>query len=276
MPRPGRGRKAGGRPCLVRARRAAAATREPGVEEVFQQATAFGHVAQPGLALYRLSQGNAQAASAGLHRVLAERERADDRLPLLPAVVEVCLAAGQIDDAKCVIAEMESTAQTYPTTAMLAIVDGARGAVALMEDRPAGALARLREASNRWRELDAPFETAQVGVRIGEACRALGDEEGARMEFRAALATFERIGARPDASRVRGLLSGQNAHLAVLSPREIEVLRLIVAGRTNAEIATQLFLSERTIHRHVSNILTKLDVRSRTSAATYAVQHGLV
>jgi DNA-binding CsgD family transcriptional regulator len=170
---------------------------------------------------------------------------------------------------------MESTAQTYPTTAMLAIVDGARGAVALMEDRPAGALARLREASDRWRELDAPFETAQVGVRIGEACRAVGDEEGARMEFRAALATFERIGARPDASRVRGLLSGQNAHLAVLSPREIEVLRLIAAGRTNAEIATQLFLSERTIHRHVSNILTTLDVRSRTSAATYAVQHGL-
>jgi DNA-binding CsgD family transcriptional regulator len=248
---------------------------EPGVEKAFEQATAFGHVAQPGLALYRLSQGNAQAAGAGLHRVLAERERADDRLPLLPAVVEVCLAAGQIDEAKGVIAEMESTAQTYPTTAMLAIVDGARGAVALMEDRPAGALARLREASDRWRELDAPFETAQVGVRIGEACRALGDEEGARMEFRAALATFERIGARPDASRVRGLLSGQNAHLAVLSPREIEVLRLIAAGRTNAEIATQLFLSERTIHRHVSNILTKLDVRSRTSAATYAVQHGL-
>jgi DNA-binding CsgD family transcriptional regulator len=246
-----------------------------GVEEAFEQATAFGYVAQPGLALYRLSQGNAQAAGAGLHRALAERERADDRLRLLPAVVEVCLAAGRIDEAKGVIAEMEGTAQTYPTTAMLAIVECARGAVALMEDRPAEALARLRETSDRWRELDAPFETAQAGVRIGEACRALGDEEGARMELRAALATFERLGARPDASRVRGLLSGQHAHLAVLSPREIEVLRLIVSGRTNAEIATQLCLSERTIHRHVSNILTKLDVRSRTSAATYAVKHGL-
>ena len=248
---------------------------QPGVEEAFEQATAFGHVAQPGLALYRLSQGNAQAAGAGLRRVLAERELAGDRLALLPAAVEVCLAAGRIDDAKDVITEMEKTAQTYPTTAMRAILDAARGAVALSEDRPADALARLREASDRWRELDAPYETAQVGVRIGEGCRALGDEEGARMEFRAALATFERLGARPDASRVRGLLSGQNAHLAVLSPREIEVLRLIVTGRTNAEIATQLCLSERTIHRHVSNILTKLDVRSRTSAATYAVQHGL-
>jgi DNA-binding NarL/FixJ family response regulator len=247
----------------------------PGVEEAFQQATAFGYVAQPGLALRRLSQGNVQAAGAGLHRVLGEREHAGDRLPLLPAVVEVCLAAGQIDEANGVIDEMERTAQTYPTTAMRAILDGARGAVALMDDRPADALARLREASDRWRELDAPFQTAQVGVRIAEACRALGDEEGALMELRAALATFERLGARPDASRVRGLLSDQNPQFATLSSREIDVLRLIVAGRTNAEIATQLFLSERTIHRHVSNILTKLNVRSRTSAAAYAIHHGL-
>jgi DNA-binding NarL/FixJ family response regulator len=248
---------------------------QPGVEEAFEQATAFGHVAQPGLALYRLSQGNAQAAVAGLRRVLAERELAGDRLVLLPAAVEICLAAGRIDEAKDVIIELETIAQTYPTTAMRAILCAARGAVALSEDRPSDALARLREASDRWRELDAPYETAQVGVRIGEGCRALSDEEGALMELRAALTTFERLGARPDASRVRGLLSGQKAHLAMLSPREIEVLRLIVRGRTNAEIAAQLCLSERTIHRHVSNILTKLDVRSRTSAAMYAIQHGL-
>jgi DNA-binding CsgD family transcriptional regulator len=248
---------------------------EPGVEDAFEQATAFGHVAQPGLALYRLGQGNTQAADAGLRRVLAERERAGDRLVLLPAAVEVCLAAGRIDDAKDAITEMAQTAHTYPTTAMRAILDTAHGAVALSEDRPADALPRLRAASDRWRELDAPYETAQVGARIGEGCRALGDEEGARMEFRAALATFERLGARPDAARVRGLLSGRNAHLGALSPREIEVVVLIAQGRTNAEIATQLSLSERTIHRHVSNILTKLDVRSRTSAAAYAVQHGL-
>ena len=191
---------------------------EPGVEEAFEQATAFGHVAQPGLALYRLGQGNAQAAGAGLRRVLAERERAGDRLVLLPAAVEVCLAAGRIDDAKDVITEMAQTAHTYPTTAMRAILDTAQGTVALSEDRPADALPRLRAASDRWRELDAPYEAAQVGARIGEACRALGDEEGARMEFRAALATFERLGARPDASRVRGLLSGRNAHLARAEP----------------------------------------------------------
>jgi hypothetical protein len=73
---------------------------QPGVEEAFEQATAFGYLAQPGLALYRLSQGNAHAAGAGLRRVLAERELAGDRLLLLPAAVEICLATGRIDEAK--------------------------------------------------------------------------------------------------------------------------------------------------------------------------------
>jgi len=247
----------------------------PGVEEAFAQSTAFGYVAQPGLALHRLNQGNARAARTGLRRVLAEREQAGDRLPLLSAFVEVCLATGQIEEAKEAIAEMESSAHTYPSTAMRAIVDGARGAVALIEERPADALVRLREASNRWRQLDAPFESAQVGVRIAEACRELDDDEGALMELRAALATFERLGARPDVSRVRNLLSSPNVELSTLSSREVEVLRLIVAGRTNAEIALELYLSERTVHRHVSNILTKLGVRSRTAAAAHAIHHGL-
>lgn len=247
---------------------------QPGVEEAYEQATAFGSMAQPGLALYRLSQGNTQAADAGLRRVLAERELAADRLVLLPAAVEISLAAGRIDEADDLVTELEQVAQAYPTTAMRAILEAARGAVALRRDRPADALVHLREAADRWRELDAPYETAQVGIGIAEGCRALGDEEGARMELRAALATFDRLGAGPDASRVRGLLSGKGG-AAPLSPRETEVLRLIASGQTNAEIAAQLYLSERTVHRHVSNILTKLDVRSRTSAAMYAVRHGL-
>jgi DNA-binding CsgD family transcriptional regulator len=248
---------------------------QPGVEDAFDRATAFGHVVQPGLALYRLGQGNAQAAEAGLRRVLAERERADERFAVLPTAVEVYLATGRNDEAKHAIDEMAQTSQTLATTTMLAILDAARGAVALSEDRPAVALARLRAASGRWRALRAPYETALVGVRIGEGCRALGDEEGGRMELRASLETFERLGARPDASRVRALLSGRNEHLAALSPREVEVLALITKGRTNAEIARQLSLSERTIHRHVSNVLAKLEVRSRTAAAAYAVHHGL-
>jgi DNA-binding CsgD family transcriptional regulator len=145
----------------------------------------------------------------------------------------------------------------------------------LAEDCPADALVRLRDSVNGWRELGVPYEAAMVGVRIAEACRILGDEDGVRMELRAALATFERLGARPDADRARELLADRPDGASGLSPREIEVLRLIVDGRTNAEIAAKLYLSERTVHRHVSSILTKLGVRSRTAAAILAVQRRL-
>ena len=247
----------------------------PGVEDAYQQAIAFGRVAQPGLALYRLGQGEVQAADAGLHRVMAEREPAANRLELLEAAVEVHLVAGRIDAAKDAVAEMERIADALPTKAARSTVAAARGAISLAEGRATDALVHLRSAVNGWRELGVPYEAAMVGVRIAEACRDLGDEDGVRMELRAALATFERLGARPDADRARALLPDRPVAASGLSPRELEVLRLIVEGKTNVEIAAELYLSERTVHRHVSNILTKLDVRSRTAAAILAVQHEL-
>ena len=207
--------------------------------------------------------------------MLAEREQAADRLVLLEAAVEVDLAAGRIDSAEDAVAEMERIAEAFPTTAARSTVASARGAIALAEDCPTDALVHLRDSVNGWRELGVPYEAAMVGVRIAEACRILGDEDGVRMELRAALATFERLGARPDADRARELLADRPDGASGLSPREIEVLRLIVDGRTNAEIAAELYLSERTVHRHVSSILTKLGVRSRTAAAILAVQHAL-
>ncbi|HWI01982.1 MAG TPA: response regulator transcription factor [Propionibacteriaceae bacterium] len=248
---------------------------DPGVEEAYQQAMAFGRVAQPGLALYRLSQGDVHAAHSGLDRVLAEREQAADRLVLLSAAVEVDLAAGRVDSAEAAVAEMDTIRAVYPTAAARSNVAAARGAVALAQDRPTDALVHLRDAANGWRDLGAPYETALVGVQIAQACRALGDEDGVRMELHTALATFERLGARPDAAHARRLLSDRPDGGSVLSLRETDVLRLIVDGRTNAEIAAQLCLSERTVHRHVSNILNKLGARSRTAAAILAVQHRL-
>ena len=60
-----------------------------------------------------------------------------------------------------------------------------------------------------------------------------------------------------------------------LTAREAEVLRLVASGQTNAQIAADLVLSERTVARHLSNIFTKLDVGSRTAAAAYAFEHKL-
>jgi DNA-binding NarL/FixJ family response regulator len=113
-------------------------------------------------------------------------------------------------------------------------------------------------------------------VLAGRACRAMGDEDVARMEFAAARAIFADLGARPDVEAVDAL-SGTAASSTSdpLTARECEVLRLVAAGMTNRSIANELFLSEKTVARHLSNIFTKLGLSSRSAATAYAYQHGL-
>jgi DNA-binding NarL/FixJ family response regulator len=153
----------------------------------------------------------------------------------------------------------------------------AQGAIALSEGDPATALPLLRSAARCWREIDAPYAVATVSVLIGLACRAVRDEDAAEVELESARSTFARLGARPDQQRVEELLHAPQAvGPSGLSARELEVLRLVAAGRTNHAIAAELFVSERTVHRHVSNIFDKLGVHSRTAAASYAIQHRIV
>jgi DNA-binding NarL/FixJ family response regulator len=112
---------------------------------------------------------------------------------------------------------------------------------------------------------------------LGLACRALGDEDSAALEFEAARSAFEQLGAAPDLARLDGLTArAASADSHGLSPRELEVLRLVAAGKSNREIATALVVSEHTVARHVQNIFTKLRVSSRTAAAAFAYEHQLV
>jgi DNA-binding NarL/FixJ family response regulator len=248
---------------------------DPGVLEAYERATSLGRSTQPGLAKHHLGLGAVEVARAGLRRALAEQEEPLSRFLLLPTLIAASIEADGWDEARASLAEMAEAEQRYPTPAVRAQVAEARGALALAEGRTSEALACLRKATQGWRELSAPYETAQASVLVAAACQAVDDEEGAAMELRAALNTFARLGARPDVTRVRELLHQSDGVQHRLSPRELEVLRLVAAGKTNAAIAAELFLSERTIHRHVSSILAKLGAPSRTAAATYAVQHGL-
>ena len=151
------------------------------------------------------------------------------------------------------------------------------GAVLLAEGDPRSALRRLRVAVSAWRELDAPYETARVQVLIGLACSALGDPEMSAMELDGARKVFAHLGARPDIERLDALMRRAPGRTpGGLTGREVEVLRLIASGKTNHAIATDLALAEKTVHRHVSNIFTKLDVSSRAAATAHAYQHGLV
>jgi DNA-binding CsgD family transcriptional regulator len=246
-------------------------------EEAYRGASQLGREPQPGLALLRLAQGRIDAAATTIRRVgLTVTDRLK-RLSLLPAYIEIMLAAGDVPDARTACRELEEIARSLDTGVPGAIAAEACGAVDLAEDNAQAALGPLRRAFEVWQRIDAPYAAARVRVLIGLACGALGDEDGASLEIDAARSTFERLGAAPDLARIDSLMAGAlSGHAHGLTPRELQVLRLVAAGDTNKAIAASLCLSERTIDRHLSNILAKLDLPSRTAATAWAYEHGLI
>jgi DNA-binding CsgD family transcriptional regulator len=183
------------------------------------------------------------------------------------------LRAGDLAAARAGARELAGIAERVGAPVLRALAAHAEGAVLLAEDRAGAALRPLRRAWSNWQELEAPYEAARVRVLLGEACRRLGDEETARMELEAARRAFRLLGAAPDAAR---LAEAPGGAAAGLTAREVQVLRLVAAGKTNRTIAADLFLSEKTVARHVSNILGKLGLPSRAAATAYAYEQGLV
>jgi DNA-binding NarL/FixJ family response regulator len=133
----------------------------------------------------------------------------------------------------------------------------------------------IRPAIDTWTELGAPYEVARCRVTLGESLRSLGDDRSAFDELAAARDLFGEIGALPAAQDAGRRLGGHGSP-GGLTGREIEVLQLVAAGRSNAEVAAELVVAEKTVARHLSNIFTKLGVGSRTAAAAFAFEHGLV
>lgn len=246
-------------------------------EECFQQANQLGHEPQPGLALLRLAQGKVAAAAASIQRVLSEPSERVPRAKLLAACVEIELAAGDGAAARRSADELAEVAASLAQPWLHAVAAYAQGAVLLAEDDARAAHTTLRAARTLWSELGVPYEAARSRALLGLACRALGDEDSAHMEFDAALRAFRQLGAAPDVARVSAWANPKlSRSVGGLTAREIQVLHLVAAGKTNRSIAAALFLSEKTVARHVSNIFTKLGVSSRAGATAYAYEHELV
>jgi DNA-binding CsgD family transcriptional regulator len=128
-----------------------------------------------------------------------------------------------------------------------------------------------------WQGNEAPYMISRARALAGLAYRALGDGEGARLELDAARLGFERLGAAPDLARLDAVAIGAvAARPHRLTARELQVLRQVAAGKTNKAIAAELFLSEKTIDRHVSNIFKKLEVASRAAATARAYELRLI
>ncbi|MFY0990589.1 LuxR C-terminal-related transcriptional regulator [Halomonas sp. C05BenzN] len=246
-------------------------------ERAYAQASRWGHALQPGLALLRLAQGKVAAAETAIRRILDEAGEAPARIAVLPAYVEIMLAVEDGPAARGGAEELARIAETLDAPFPRALAAGARGATRLAEGDPRAALGPLREACRTWEELDVPYELARTRAHIGRACRQLGDADSARMEFDTAQWLLERLGAAPELARLQAIASGDSArHRHGLTPRELQVLRQVAAGKTNKAIARELHVSERTVDRHVANLLAKLNVPSRTAATAYACRHDLL
>jgi DNA-binding CsgD family transcriptional regulator len=249
----------------------------PAAEEAYRSASQLGLEPQPGLSLLRHAQGRTDAAATAIRRAASATADRFKRMRLLPAYVEIMLAAGDVREARNASRELEEIAVSFDTAVLGAMAAQARGAVELAEGDAQAAMGPLRHAFEVWQRVEAPYAAARVRVLIGMACRALGDEDGAGLELGAARSVFEQLGAAPDLARLASLMkAARPRHSHGLTPRELQVLRLVATGKTNKAIAAELFLSEKTVDRHVSNILTKLDVPSRSAATAFAYENKLI
>jgi DNA-binding CsgD family transcriptional regulator len=238
-----------------------------GAQAAYSHAHEHGRDPQPGLALLRLAQGKGEAASAsiGAARAASTGSRME-RAGLHAAQVEIALAAGDVALAESAADEVAATAVAYQSDGLRAVGHRCLGAVRLAQGRTVEAMGLLRMAFLHWQALDVPYETARTRMLLAAAYRALGDADAADREEAAAQACFDRLGVRTGIATVP----------AGLTPREVEVVRLVAAGKSNRGIATELVVSEKTVARHLSNIFTKVGATSRAGVAAFAYDSGLL
>lgn len=226
-----------------------------------------------GLALLRLAQGHTDLALAIITEALnnAGWNRLS-RAKFLSAFAQIAIAADDTDTAVAAVDELESIADDFDSAGLHAAAVSARGRVQLAQNDPA-ACVTLRAAASCWADLGVPYEIATARTLLGQACRSAHDEMGAASAFEAARQLFDDLGVGLGA---RELLTVTATPLpAGLTEREAEVLRLVAAGHTNKQVAAALFLSDKTIARHLSNIFTKVGVSTRAAATAFAFTHGV-
>lgn len=242
-------------------------------EEHYRRAAETGWEVQPGLALLRLASGDVDAAQTMLRNSVVGADEATVRR-MLPATVQIELAAGDIVAARTAADELVAFAKRAPTRLLAAVAAFALSSVTLAEGEAETALAQAAVARSRWAVLRAPLQIARCDALAGACLAALGMATDAEAEFDRARAVFADLGAQTDLADLdRASGDRRPAHL---TPREVEVLRLVSTGLTNRAIGERLSLSEKTVARHLSNIFLKLGLNTRAAATAFAYEHGLV
>jgi len=245
-------------------------------EEAYREASQHGRAPQPGLALLRLAQGKPEAAAAAIRQAVAATGNPLTRTRYLPAAVEILIAADDLGGAEEAARDLERIASHAGNPVLDAMAAHAVGALRLARDDASAAIEPLRSSFSVWQQVGAPYLAARIRVLLAKALEALGDDDGALLERDAARAVFRELGAASDLTAIGTSPREASANPCGLTSRELHVLRLLASGRTNRAISQELFLSEKTIDRHVSNIFMKIDVHTRAAATAFAYEHKLV
>ena len=233
-----------------------------------------------GLGDLALHDGRHADAADTAERVLRRLPPADvlGRVPALELLVRARAELGRLAEAGAAFEELERACSLLGTPYLLGRVRLVAGQLAFARGDHEEARRASEDAIDRLTDASAPYDAAVARLWLSRALAALRRPESAAAQACAARDAFAALGAERELGRAEALLAGGRPAdpLGELSPREVEVLRLVAQGLGDAEIAERLVLSPHTVHRHVANVRTKLRLPSRTAAVAYAARAGLL
>jgi DNA-binding CsgD family transcriptional regulator/tetratricopeptide (TPR) repeat protein len=254
---------------------------------LFEQVLYFP-TAQLGMGRLALDLGEADTALDHAERYLRHipSENRTERVGGLELMARAHLSLGNLEAAHLALAELTAIAGEVGTGPLLAITRLVAGLLSAGTNDHASARSLLEDAADLFGRSGAPYEMGRARIALAQSLEALGRLPAAEREAQAALLSWRELGAERQAAQAEALLkrlrhpreitSDEAPEPQLLSARQREVLKLIAQGSSDQEIADTLMLSPHTVHRHVTNILARLDVPSRAAAVAYAARQGLI
>jgi DNA-binding CsgD family transcriptional regulator len=200
--------------------------------------------------------------------------------PVLPDAIEALISLGELDQAEPLIKELHAQGRALGRAWALATAARCRGLLVAARGDPQDALAHLQRALQEHQRVPRPFELARTLRAQGMVLRRHKHKTAAKAALQQALGIFERLGAllwaqatNAELDRV-GLRPAAPVGVSGITAAEARVAELVAAGRTNREVAGELFMSPKTVEAHLSRIYRKLGVRSRAELAHKLTRHS--